>query len=266
MTHFSVLPDLSGDIISSTELVAEALTFIVKKKTTDASESLSSKELDFGVRVLGIDKSGRVDLDLLHIDRLAPDVNGHLVSITCGVVSVRGRQVVEFRAVLFDEGGFGEVSGVAPGGKDDRSIGFVGLSLAVFVLAPHDALALLDELNDVGLLHDLDTIGLSLSQIFEPLQLGICDNHPGELRITTMGTRLGVATETSDFGEVQPKLLLEPVDRIARSPGKDLDQIISSKFLGLAGKSGVRVGAHSEVDTYGCFGIVKEDLCTISNI
>lgn len=143
MTHFSVLPDLSGDVISSTELIAEALTLIVKKKTTDTSESLSGEELDFGVRVLGIDKSSRVDLDLLHINRLAPDADGHLVSITRGVVSIRGGQVVEFRAVLLDEGGFGEVSGVASGGKDDRSIGLVEFSLAIFVLAPYDALALL---------------------------------------------------------------------------------------------------------------------------
>lgn len=67
----------------------------------------------------------------------------------------------------------------------------------------------------MSLLDDLDTIGGRLGQVFEALELGVGDDHAGELCVAAVGAGLGVATETSDLREVKCELVLKPVDGIS---------------------------------------------------
>lgn len=139
-TYLAVLPDLAGDVVTAAEFVAESLSLVVKEQTSNAAESLSSQELDLRLGVLGVNETSRVDLDLLHVDCAAANVNGHLVSVTGGVVAIGGGEVVELRTVLLDEGSLGKVGSVSTSGENDGSVGLVGLALAVLVFNADDAL------------------------------------------------------------------------------------------------------------------------------
>jgi hypothetical protein len=57
--------------------------------------------------------------------------------------------------------------------------------------------------------------------------------HSGELRITAVGTRLAVSTKTSNFGEIEGKLVLKPVNSVTRAASEHTNQVIAGKVAGL---------------------------------
>lgn len=214
-------------------------------------------------------------LHLLQINRTRADTQSKLMSITSTVVTVRGRKVVVFWPVLLKERVGGEVGGVASGGEDDGSVSSFGLVL-VFVLDADDgAVRIFDELRYAGFLHDFDTVGGRDGEVLEALHLGVCDHlrygkrcavgssvsvgimrsgraqrtesrrsegmketyHSWELSITTVGTRLTMATETGDLGEVKAELVLKPIDGVTRAASEDCDEVITSKFASLSSSS-----------------------------
>lgn len=61
--------------------------------------------------------------------------------------------------------------------------------------------------------------------------------HSWELSITTVGTRLTMATETGHLGEIEAELVLEPVDGVTRAPSEHCDEVITSKFASLSSSS-----------------------------
>lgn len=95
-----VLPHHASDVVAVTQFVTEALAVGRKEQTTDTTEGLGSKELDLGIGLAGVNKTSGVDLDLLHVDSLTTNGQGHLDTVASGVVTVGGGQVPEFRAVL----------------------------------------------------------------------------------------------------------------------------------------------------------------------
>jgi hypothetical protein len=96
-----VLPHHTRDVVTVTELIAETLSVSCQQQTTDTTKCFSSQELDLGIRLAGIDQTGRVNLNLFHVDSLASDGEGHLDTVSSSVVTVGGRQVPEIRAVLY---------------------------------------------------------------------------------------------------------------------------------------------------------------------
>jgi hypothetical protein len=48
-----------------------------------------------------------------------------------------------------------------------------------------------------------------------------------------MCTRLRVTTETSDLGKIESKLVLQPVNSIARTASEDSNQVVTGKVSSL---------------------------------
>jgi hypothetical protein len=256
-----VLPHLAGDVVTVLKLIDETLAGVVEKKTTDSTESLGGEELDLCVRLVRVNKAGRVYLDFFEIDGVGTDGEGHLVTVTSAVVAIGGRKLVVFRAVLLEERVLGEVGSVSAGGKDDRAVGLLSLSLD-HILNPNNGTErpILDELSDTSLLLDFNTIRDAGSQILETLELGIgdglcmmgkdekipsrmwCSYHAGKLGVATVCTGLGVATKTGHLGEVESEPVLQPVHGVTRTTGKNTNEIVSCKFTSLGRISyGVRI-------------------------
>lgn len=85
------------------QLVDETLASVIKEKATNAAESLCGQELDFGIRLVRIDQTGGMDLDLLQVDGAGANGNGHLLPITSRVIAIGGREFVVFRTVLLEK-------------------------------------------------------------------------------------------------------------------------------------------------------------------
>jgi len=67
---------------------------------SDRSEFASGPgtNLDLGVGLLGVNETSGVDLDLLHVDGVCAEGEGHLDTVTGRVVAVGGGQVVDVGA------------------------------------------------------------------------------------------------------------------------------------------------------------------------
>ena len=75
------------------EFIAEPVTICIEEKTAFSSEGLSSQEFPFRARVLGVNETSRVHLNLVHIDAIAANRHDHLLSVTSSVDTVCGSQV-----------------------------------------------------------------------------------------------------------------------------------------------------------------------------
>lgn len=75
-----LLPHHAGDVITVAELVTEAVTISIEQETTLTTEGFSSQELGLGARVLGVNKTGRMDLDLVHVDAVTTNGHDHLLA------------------------------------------------------------------------------------------------------------------------------------------------------------------------------------------
>ena len=106
-------------------------------------------------------------------------------------------QVVVFGSVLFEQRVGGEVGGVTSGGEDDRAV--LGVLLAILLVLDSDSLVtVLEDLGDLGLLEDLDTVWGTLGEI---LQLTVSTVQGGSTRLGPKSAegaarrRLGVFAE-----------------------------------------------------------------------
>ncbi len=90
----------------------------------------------------------------------------HLDAVSGAVVSVRCWQVVDFRAVFFQERVGSKVGGIASGGQDNWPQGLVATP-ALLILDPNHDPNLVHEGLDVCLANDLGPIGRCLTDILE---------------------------------------------------------------------------------------------------
>ena len=70
------------------EIVGETYTILVQKNTAFATESLCGQELRLCRRVLGVNETGRMHLNLIHVDVITTDGHDHLMPITSGMRAV----------------------------------------------------------------------------------------------------------------------------------------------------------------------------------
>jgi hypothetical protein len=116
------------------------------------------------------------------------------VSVTSGVSTVGGRQVERVWPPLLEKRVLCEVGSVTTSRENDRALECRLLATEA-VCNSSDAVALGVDLGDLGLLDELDALGLCLGQLLESLHQSVCDGHSGELGIvTTVGTGEGVTT------------------------------------------------------------------------
>lgn len=83
-------PHLARDVVAVAKLVGKALAVGVEEETTFTAEGFGSQELELGAWVLGVDETGGVDLDLVHVDAVGADGHQHLLAVTGSVGAVGG--------------------------------------------------------------------------------------------------------------------------------------------------------------------------------
>merc|ERR1719329_1708240 len=77
-----VLPHLAGDIVTTSKLICKALAFLVEDQATNTTQGLSCEELNLGIRIVGLHKTCRVNLNPLEVHRLGSDGFPHLDAIS----------------------------------------------------------------------------------------------------------------------------------------------------------------------------------------
>lgn len=271
-------PHLAGDVVTVAELVREALAVGIEEETTLTAEGFSGEELELGIWVLGVDETGGVDLDFVHVDAVGTDGHQHLLAVTGSVGAVGGGQTEGVGAVLLEEGGFTEVSGVTTGSENDDTVD--RLLLAVDGVGnTGDVVTRLVDGGDVGLLDDLNATGLTFGKVFQSLHQGVGDGHTGELGImATVCAGVSVSSETGDEGKVEVEDILQPLDGGSGLVGQDLDQVGTGLVTG--GLEGIFVelldavldaeiglgASESTVDTGGGLGrVTTEESLLIQN-
>lgn len=156
--------------------------------------TLSSQELPFRGRVLGVNETGGVDLNLVHIYAISTNSHEHLLAVTGGVLSISSGKIVDIGAMLLEERIVGKVGSIATSGKDNWTFRSVFLSIE-FVDNTNCLVAFLVDLGDTGLLDQLAAFRLRFCQLFISFHKGISDSHAGEFGIvTTVSTGLRLTT------------------------------------------------------------------------
>jgi hypothetical protein len=65
--RFIVFPHAARHIVPSAQLIAESVALAIEQQTTDTAQSLSGQKLDLCVRLVGVDQTRRVHLNVLQI-------------------------------------------------------------------------------------------------------------------------------------------------------------------------------------------------------
>lgn len=189
-----LLPHHARDVVAVAQLVAEAVAVSVEQEAALTAEGLGGQELPLGAGVLGVDQARGVDLDLVHVDAVAANGHDHLLAVTSGVRAVGGGEAERVGPVLLEEGALAKVGGVTTRGEHDGAVELGGLAVGL-VGDTGDGVAVLVQARHLGLLDDLDAVGLGLGELLKALHEGICDGHAGELGIVAaVCPGLGVAT------------------------------------------------------------------------
>jgi len=229
-----VVPHGLGAVVTTAELIAEALSVLAEHETTDTTKGFSSEELDLGIRLIRVNETSGVDLDKVEVDSASADGEGHLDAVSGAVIAVGGGELKEIRTVLLEERVVGKVSAVTTSGDDDGAKLTSELAF-VLVLDTDDLVALLDEVGGGGLADDPGAGGLLLGDGLELLHQGVGDGHARESLLATVRTGLRVATETRDEGEVEVEAVLEPVDSRTALEDEDLVELRGLSLLALVG-------------------------------
>src|SRR5699024_5028648 len=146
-----------------------------------------------------VDETGRVDLDLVHINAVGTHLHQHLLTITSGVGTVGTREVEGIWAMLLQEGLVAEVGSITTSGKDNNTICGLGLTIRLIGDTADDVAITVDRGN-TGSLDNLDPVRFLQAELFQSLHKGVGDGHSGELGIVaTMCPGLGVTTADCQY-------------------------------------------------------------------
>mmetsp|Transcript_50585 Transcript_50585/g.69295 ORF Transcript_50585/g.69295 Transcript_50585/m.69295 type:complete len:377 (+) Transcript_50585:711-1841(+) len=239
-----VLPHLTGDVVAAAELVGEALAVRIKHQATDTAQRLGRKELDLGIRIIGLHQAGGVHLNPFKVDALATDGLTHLNAVAGAVLAVSGRQVHQVRAVLGQQRVRGEVRAEAACRQDDGAELLEGHGALLVRAADAITGGVGQQLGHTGLGDDARLVG-ALRDLLNHLDQGVGDGHAREALSAAVRPGHGVATEARDEGQVEVELLHKPVHIGAAVVAQDLHQ------LGLLGAA--------------LQGVVGEDVVGVSN-
>lgn len=182
--------------------------------------SNARQELCFGVWVIRVHESSGVHLNLFQINRAGADGHAHFLAVACAVLAVGCGKGQGVGTVFGEKTFFGEVGGVTTCGEDDGSVGRFGLAFVFELDADDGARVVLKETGHSGLAQGLDTLRFVLGQGVGLVHEGVGDHHARKLGIAAVCAGLRVTTKTRDFGEVEVKVFLQPVDGFTRAAGQ----------------------------------------------
>lgn len=137
-----LLPHHARDVVTVAELIAESVTIGVEKETALTTQSLSGQELPLVARVLGVDQTSGVDLDLVHVNAVTANGHDHLLTVTSGVCAVGSSEAKDLGAVLLEQRALAKISGVTTGSEDDGAVQRGGLAVQL-ISDTSDGVALL---------------------------------------------------------------------------------------------------------------------------
>mmetsp|Transcript_39180 Transcript_39180/g.47435 ORF Transcript_39180/g.47435 Transcript_39180/m.47435 type:complete len:332 (-) Transcript_39180:395-1390(-) len=202
-----VLPHLAGDVVTATELISKSLSVGIQKDTAHTTQGLSSQELHLSIRLVRVHKSGRVNLNALHIYTVSSNSHGHLDTISSAVLSVCGGKMREVGPELVQERVGCEVSSESTSGDHNWSELFVNLSVFL-VSAADDVLPFLDQVGHAGLRDDTSLLSLGiLLALLESLKQSVSDCESWELLFATVSAGLRVTAKTRDKRKVKTEVV-----------------------------------------------------------
>jgi hypothetical protein len=98
-----VLPDFAGYIITMLKFIDKTFASVVQQETSNTTKSLSGQELDFRIRLVGIDETSGMDLNLLKVDSTGTYAHSKLLTIASTVIAIGCRKVPILWPVLLEE-------------------------------------------------------------------------------------------------------------------------------------------------------------------
>ena len=205
-----VLPHLSSDIVTTAQLVAEAVAVCIQDDATNTSKGLCSQELHLGIRIIRLHQTGWVHLDPLEVNGGCTDCLSHLDGITSAVLTVGGGEVEQVRPICGQQG-IGSEVGPETAGGEDHGAELLDALAGLLVLAANHGPGIDEELVHLRLRHDASSVGL-LSNLLQHLDQRKGDGHSGETFLAAVRAGLGVPAQARDKGEIEVELVHEPVN------------------------------------------------------
>merc|ERR1711865_20326 len=98
-----ILPHLTSDVVTATQLVGESLAILVKDKAAHTAECLCSKKLHLGIWIVWFHKAGRVYLHPLQVNGFGTNGLPHLDGISSAMLTVGCGQMQEVWSVLGEQ-------------------------------------------------------------------------------------------------------------------------------------------------------------------
>mmetsp|Transcript_35759 Transcript_35759/g.77247 ORF Transcript_35759/g.77247 Transcript_35759/m.77247 type:complete len:277 (+) Transcript_35759:266-1096(+) len=204
-----VFPHLPSDIVTASQLIAEAVARGVQHNAAHTAQRLSRQELHLGIWVIGLHQTSRMHLDPFKVDGGSSNGLSHLDSIACAMLSVGGGQVQQVGAVRGQQGVGPKVRAEAARGQNHGAKLLHHLS-SLSVLTSHHIAAVLEQFEDLSLRNDPGTVGL-LRHLLQHLDQGIGDGHSRETLLATVGAGSGMSTQSGQQRHVKIELVHQPV-------------------------------------------------------
>mmetsp|Transcript_17003 Transcript_17003/g.25435 ORF Transcript_17003/g.25435 Transcript_17003/m.25435 type:complete len:269 (-) Transcript_17003:325-1131(-) len=204
------LPHLTCDIVTTAELVRKALPIGIQDKSAHTTEGLSGKELDFGIRIIGLHKASWMNLHPFQVDTLCTNGLAHLDAVTGAVLAISSGQMHEVRAIHRQERLLREVSAKAAAGQDNRPI-LLHVHAALFVDAAHHAIAVGQQLVHPCLGDDACPVRL-LRYLFHHLDQSVSDCHSWEALFASVRPWGRMAAKACNEREIEVKLFNQPIN------------------------------------------------------
>ena len=88
---------MASDVVTVSKLISKAVAVGVNEDTAYTTKGLGSKKLDLGVRLLDVNETGGVDLDLVHVDCVGASCERELDAVSSAMLTVGSRKIIDFR-------------------------------------------------------------------------------------------------------------------------------------------------------------------------
>mmetsp|Transcript_47384 Transcript_47384/g.106581 ORF Transcript_47384/g.106581 Transcript_47384/m.106581 type:complete len:319 (-) Transcript_47384:177-1133(-) len=250
------LPHFTCHVVTAAELIGETLAVGIEHKATDSTQSLCRKELDFGIRIIRLYQASWVHLDPLQVDALGTNGLTHLDAITSAVLAVSGGEMHQVGPVLCKEGVLCEIGAKPASCQDDRPM-FLELHTALLVRQAHAVpLAVHQQPRGARLRNDASLVR-PLCDLLHHLDQRVCDGHPWEALLATVGAWSRVAAKACHQRQVQVEFLHQPVHIIAAVSTQNLHHI------GFLGASLQGVGSEQLDGVGNALGLLGLRVCAV---